>query len=42
MKATESTSTLLKQAKANLYNILLTSTVIILVSVFFGAALLSQ
>ena len=42
MNATENTSSLLKKAKANLYNILLTSSVIILVSVFFGAALLSQ
>ena len=42
MNATENTSNFAKQLKSNLYNILLTSTVIILVAVFFSAALLSH
>jgi hypothetical protein len=42
MKATTNVSTILKQAKENVFNILLTSTVIILMSFFFGVALLSQ
>jgi hypothetical protein len=42
MKATLSTSTLLKKVKVNLYNILLTSTIVILISFFFGSAILSQ